>query len=86
MSQSDPIQREPHQRSSRSSLQEEYHPTVTAFGKFVGQVTPWLLEVGSWLLGGLIAFDLIIMAALVIVGPADGAVRVARAPLLSPFP
>ena len=79
MSQSDPTPGEPHQKGSPSSSEEEYHQTVTAFGKVIGQVTPWLLEVGSWIFGGLIAFNLIIMAALVTVGPVDRAVRVATA-------
>ena len=79
MSQSESTPGEPHPKGLPSSAEEEHHQTVTAFGKFVRQFTPWLLEVGSWIFGGLIAFNLIVMAALITVGPVDRAVRVATA-------
>lgn len=31
------------------------------------QITPWLLEVGSWIFGGLIALNLVVIAALITV-------------------
>jgi hypothetical protein len=33
---------------------------VQASRKLVERITPWLLDVGSWFFGGLIAFSLII--------------------------
>jgi hypothetical protein len=78
MSQSNPAPGGPYQEVSQSSA-EEGHKTVRAFGKFVGQITPWLLEVGSWVFGGLIAFNLIVIAALITVGPVDQAVLIATA-------
>ncbi len=80
MSQSDSAPDGPHQGVSWSSAEEEDHKNVRAFGKFLGQKNPpWLLEVGSWIFGGLIAFNLIVMAALIHVGPVDQAVLVGTA-------
>jgi len=39
-------------------------------------LTPWLLDVGSWIFGGLIAVNLIVMSSLITVGPVDRAIRV----------
>ena len=41
------------------------------------RMTPWLIEVGSWSLGGLIALNLVVIAALVTVGAVDVPVRIA---------
>jgi len=41
------------------------------------RITPWLIEVGSWSLGGLIALNLVVIAALVTVGAVDVPVRIA---------
>jgi hypothetical protein len=43
----------------------------------IERITPWLLEVGSWVFGGLIALNLVIIAALITVGPVDAAVLIA---------
>lgn len=79
MSQSDPAPAEPHQEVSLSTPEEQYQQTVKALGKFLGQITPWLFEVGSWIFGGLIAFNLLVLASLVTIGPVDLAVMVATA-------
>jgi hypothetical protein len=43
----------------------------------VERITPWLVEVGSWIFGGLIALNLVVIAALITVGPVDAAVLIA---------
>lgn len=43
------------------------------------RVTPWLLDLGNWIFGGLIAFSLVILGSLITVGPVDRAVLVASA-------
>ena len=39
-------------------------------------ITPWLVEVGSWMFGGLVALNLVVIAALLTVGPVDRAVMI----------
>lgn len=56
---------------------ETFGRTLRAFETLVEGITPWLLDVGGWIFGGLIALNLLVLASLVTVGPADGAVLVA---------
>jgi hypothetical protein len=58
---------------------ETFSQTLNGFGTLVERITPWLLDLGSWIFGALIAFDLLILAALLTVGPADLAALVATA-------
>ena len=52
---------------------------MSGFGTMVERITPWLLDLGSWVFGALIAFNLLIMAALLTVGPSDLAAVIATA-------
>ena len=45
--------------------------------KLVERITPWLVEVGSWFFGGMIAINLFVIAALITVKPVDAAITVA---------
>jgi hypothetical protein len=56
---------------------EQSKRAMRGLAGLVERITPWLVEVGSWILGGLIALNLVIIAALVTVGPVDTAVQVA---------
>jgi hypothetical protein len=40
----------------------------------VRHLTSWLIEVGSWIFGGLIAFSIVMISALLTVGPVDAAI------------
>ena len=42
-------------------------------------IAPWLLEVGNWIYGGLIASSLVLLGVLLTVGPVDIPVKVATA-------
>lgn len=89
MSQTDPAPADPHQEVARAAAEEQYKqsrkPTWQAtpgevwkaFGKLFERITPWLFEVGSWIFGGLIAFTVLVMAALFTIGPVDPAIMVA---------
>lgn len=89
MSQTDPAPADPHQEISLTAPEEVYNQSSeriwqatpgevwNAFGKLVERITPWLVEFGSWLFGGLIAFTLLVMASLITVGPVDPAIMVA---------
>jgi len=59
---------DPAERSRRSSK---------ALAHLVEWMTPWLVAVGSWAFGGLIALNLVLLAALITVGPVDRAVLIA---------
>lgn len=52
-------------------------PSINALARLVEWITPWLVEVGSWAFGGLIALNLVVIAALLTVGPVDRAVLIA---------
>ena len=65
---------------------QEWNKTLKGFGTLVERITPWLLELGSWIYGALIAFNLLILASLLTVGPVDRAVLVATAALALAIP
>ncbi len=60
--------------------------TINAFGMVVERITPWLLDLGNWIFGALIAFNLLILGALLTVGPGDVAVVVSTAALAVSLP
>ncbi len=47
---------------------------------------PWLTEVGSWIFGGLTAVNLVVISALITVGPVDAAIRTSTAALAAALP
>ena len=49
---------------------------MQGIGNLVERITPWLFEVGTWVFGGLIAFNLLLISALLTVGPVDTAILV----------
>ncbi len=79
MSQTDPAPADPNQDISLAAPEEQYKQLKKAFWKLFEGITPWLVEFGSWLFGGLIAFNLLIVAALITVGPVDPAIAVSTA-------
>jgi hypothetical protein len=60
--------------------------TARALGTLVERITPWLLELGAWIFGALIAFDILILSALLTVGPIDSAVLIATAAVALALP
>jgi hypothetical protein len=51
--------------------------TAMGIRNLVERITPWLFSVGSWVFGGLIAFELFIVSALLTVDAVDRAVLLA---------
>jgi uncharacterized membrane protein YcjF (UPF0283 family) len=47
--------------------------------KFFDRITPWLFDLGVWFFGSLLAFNLLILAALLNIGPVDRSVKAAAA-------
>jgi hypothetical protein len=60
--------------------------SLTALGNLIERTAPWLLGVGSWIFGGVIAFNLVIMSSLITVGPVDAAVRTSITALACALP
>jgi hypothetical protein len=47
--------------------------------KFFDRITPWLFDLGVWFFGSLLAFNLLLLAALLNIGPVDRSVKAAAA-------
>ena len=45
--------------------------------QFLAGIAPWLMELGNWIFGGLIAFNLVILGAVLTIEPLDVAVKIA---------
>lgn len=76
MSPTDPAPADPQREVSRAASAEAYTTDIAAFGKLVERITPWLLDLGSWIFGGLIGFNLLILAALIPIRPVDPTIKV----------
>lgn len=66
-------------RSSNQPLDDPNLQIMNASERYFERLSPWLLEVGSWIFGGLIAFDLIMLGPLITIGLVDRAIAVATA-------
>jgi hypothetical protein len=79
MSQTDPAPVNPHTAISPAAAEAQNKQIMNAFGKLLESIAPWLLEFGSWIFGGLIAFILLVIASVFTIGPVDPAVTVSTA-------
>lgn len=61
----------------RSVADGTWRRTQLGFTLFLDVATPWLLELGTWIFGALIAFDLVILGVVLTIGPVDYAVKIA---------
>ncbi|MGZ6214155.1 MAG: hypothetical protein ACXWMG_04305 [Candidatus Limnocylindria bacterium] len=69
-----------------SAATDTWARTVLGLTKLVERITPWLLDLGNLIFGALIAFNLLILAALLTVGPVDMAVLVSTAAIALALP
>lgn len=65
---------------------EKAERTFRGLRHLAEQTLPWLLDVGSWIFGGLIAVNLLVTSALITVGPVDEAIRTSTAALAAALP
>ena len=72
--------------ASAAAANDELKRTFTAIGMVVERISPWLFDLGSWIFGALIAFNLLILGALLTVGPVDVAVLISTAALAISLP
>ena len=71
---------------TRAAEDQTWSRTVAGLGAILERVTPWLLDLGNWVFGGLIALNLLILGSLMTIGPVDNAVTVATAALALALP
>jgi hypothetical protein len=57
-------------------MQDDSELSLKGVRNLLERITPWLFEVGSWIFGGLIAFNLVAVSSLLTVGPVDAAIRI----------
>ena len=56
---------------------DEHQLVWRSFEKFFDRIEPWLFDLGVWFFGSLLAFNLLLLAALLNIGPVDRAVKAA---------
>jgi hypothetical protein len=76
MSHLEPEPTDGHRESPAAAAEELY---TRVFGELVERIAPWFFDFGSWVFGGLIGFNLLLLGPLITVGPVDPAVLVATA-------
>jgi hypothetical protein len=60
-------------------VDERARQSFNAIDRLLDRTTPWLSEIGSWIFGGLVATNLVVISSLLTVGPVDAAVRISVA-------
>ena|SRR5437879_142802 len=64
---------------ARRADNDTWERTRAGLVKLLERLTPWLLDLGNWIFGALIAFNLLVLGALLTIGPVDTAVLIATA-------
>lgn len=76
MSHTEPEPADSHQEGPAAGPEDLY---TNAFGELAEIIAPWFFEFGSWVFGGLLGFNLLIIGSLITLGPIDPAVTAATA-------
>src|SRR6266566_421656 len=76
MSQSDATSADPKPEISPIDLEEQSRQSMQALGNLIERISAWLFAFGSWIFGGLIAFNLLVLASLFTIGPIHPAILV----------
>ena len=71
-----PVPADHQPKSSPLDPAEQSKHGIKALANLLEEVAPWLLTFGSWTFGGLIAFNLIILSAIVNIRPVDVAILI----------
>jgi hypothetical protein len=66
-------------RKARKAGSDTAARTAAALDHLLEALAPWLFDLGNWIFGGLIAFSLVVLGALLTVGPVDTAVKISTA-------
>lgn len=65
---------------------EQADHSVKGLRNLVEMITPWLFAVGSWIFGGLIAFNLVVVSSLLTIRPVDTAILISITALTCALP
>lgn len=74
------------QGSAPAAADEQSARTFRGLRNLAERITPWLVDVGSWIFGGLTAVNLVVLSALITVGPVDAAIQTSTAALAAALP
>jgi len=74
------------QGSATPAVDEQAARSFSGLRNLAERITPWLVDVGSWIFGGLTAVNLVVLSALITVGPVDAAIRASTAALAGALP
>jgi uncharacterized membrane protein (DUF485 family) len=77
VSQTNPAPTEPQKDPAYIAAQVSFRQAEKAFEEAAELTTPWLVDIGAWIFAGLIAFDLVVMAPLIIAASVDQALTIA---------
>ncbi len=75
-----------HAKAPRIDPKKQSEQSMQGLANLVEKLTPPLFEVGSWVLGGLIAFNLVIIGALITVGALDTSILISATALVCALP
>ena len=73
-------------QGSAPPADEQSARTFGGLRNLAERITPWLVDVGTWIFGGLTAVNLVVLSALITVGPVDAAIRTSTAALAAALP
>jgi hypothetical protein len=86
MSEANRTPAEARQGAAVRAVDEQSARTFRGLRNLAERITPLLIDVGSWIYGGLTAVNLVIISALITVGPVDAAIRTSTAVLAAALP
>lgn len=73
-------------RTRRAAADENWRRSQQGLSHLFDAITPWLMELGNWIFGALIAFNLLILGVVLTIGPVDVAVKIATAAFAAALP
>jgi hypothetical protein len=76
----------PHPVGAPPAIDDQSSRALRGLRNLAERIMPWLVDVGSWIFGGLMAVNLFLLAALVTVGPVDAAIQASTAFLAAALP
>jgi len=73
-------------KTQHLDLEKQSTQSMQGLTNLVEKILPTLFEVGNWVLGGLIAFNLVVLGALITVGAIDASILIAATALVCALP
>ena len=60
-------------------MTDTWRRTQVGVSQLLDGIAPWLIDLGNWIFGGLIGFNVVILGAVLTIVPIDGAVKISTA-------